>query len=113
MTYERFWEIVEELNWPNVHYDRASRQFMEKYSVEEADAFHDIFLRLKGELRKSAAVTEVSDSMDDALAHTIGLGKTEYECYGSRRYSPETVPTVSRGSRGLRATRRKGLAACR
>ena len=78
MTEERFWEIVEDIGWPEAHYDVAKRRFMETHPKDTAVAFLTLFHRFKGKLYKQAGLTAISDSCDDNLAHIIGLGYAEY-----------------------------------
>lgn len=78
MTEERFWQIVEEIDWPNVHYRTAMRTFTDRHTVEEADEMRAVLAKKKSELRRAARVDEISDSWDDALAHIVGLGKAEF-----------------------------------
>ena len=78
MTEERFWEIAEEMGWPETHYDVAKRRFMDTHPKETAVAFATLFDRFKGDLYKRAGLTAISDSCDDNLAHIVGLGLAEY-----------------------------------
>ena len=78
MTDEQFWQIVEEMGWPDVHDEIAKRRFMERYDKETAEAFRRVFGAKLAELRKRSEMTEISDSMDDARAHTVGLGRAEF-----------------------------------
>ena len=78
MTEERFWEIVKDIGWPDVHYDVTKRRFMETHPRETAVAFANLFSQLKRELYRRGGLTAISDSCDDNLAHIIGLGIEEY-----------------------------------
>ena len=79
MDRKQFWQIVEEIGWPNIHYDNARYWFMQNHSKEEAKEFIDTFLSYKHSLNKAAGESFCSDSWDDTTAHIIGLGKTEYD----------------------------------
>ncbi len=78
MDEERFWEIVAEMDWPNVDFDTAKRVFMERHDQAVATDVRREFGRLKRQLYDRAELTAISDSCDDNLAHIIGLGKEEY-----------------------------------
>jgi hypothetical protein len=73
-----FWTIVDEIKWPKKGYDEAKLWFMQHYSVEEAKAFTEIFLKKKSELARASEEDRCCDSWDDTLAHIIGLGEEEY-----------------------------------
>ena len=79
MKESEFWRMVDEMGWPEVHYDEAKYRFMLKYPPAVAEEFQNIFLQKKVELRKAGRVQAVCDSWDDNLAHIIGLGEQEYE----------------------------------
>jgi len=79
MKTEQFWQMVEKIGWPNMHYDDARYWFMQNYSKEEAEEFLKIFLSCKSTLSKAAGDSFCCDSWDDATAHIIGLGKEEYD----------------------------------
>ncbi len=79
MEHTQFWQIVDELGWPDTHYDEAKRSFMKRYPAEVAQEFVKLFLTFKDELYTRAGLTEISDSVDDVRAHVIGLGREVYE----------------------------------
>ena len=79
MDADQFWQIVEKIGWPNMHYDDARYWFMQNYSKEEAEEFLETFLFYKNRLNKAAGDSFCCDSWDDTTAHIIGLGKREYD----------------------------------
>lgn len=78
MTEDQFWSIVDEIGWPEVHYDEAKRRFMERHGISVAEEFRDWLMHLKGRLRRAGDVQAVCDSWDDLLVHVVGLGEKEY-----------------------------------
>lgn len=79
MEHTQFWQIVDELGWPDTPCDEAKRSFMKRYPLSVAKEFAGIFGRFKNELYTRAGFTEISDSVDDVQAHIIGLGREVYE----------------------------------
>ena len=74
----QFWEIVSELNWPNIHYCDAQYHFMRTHSLQEAEEFREQFMEKRKALAHAAGERMCCDSWDDTLAHIIGLGEAEY-----------------------------------
>ena len=78
MDDKKFWAIVEEVNWPNIHYYEAQYCFMRTHSPHEAVEFREKFMEKRRALVQASGEQICCDSWDDTLAHIIGLGEAEY-----------------------------------
>ena len=67
------------MNWPKTHYYEAQYRFMRAHSQQEAEEFRETFMEKRSALVRASGEQMCCDSLDDTLAHIIGLGKTEYE----------------------------------
>lgn len=74
-----FWEMVDEVGWPDVDIDSAKIKLMQRYDVQTMARFREIFARKSSELSDAAAVDWCCDGWDDTRAHIVGLGRLEYQ----------------------------------
>ncbi len=79
MTETLFWQIVDEMSWPETDPDDVKFRFMKAHSIEEAEQFREIYIRKRNELVAASGKDFCCDSWDDTLAHIIGLGEEEYQ----------------------------------
>lgn len=102
MTEEKFWEIVDKVDWKGLcaegrrPYEAGGERMLELLPTwEDADAFLDMFSKFRGTLYKAFETWEKDgedwhcnhnprsfglgdDSFGDLIAHCIGLGREEY-----------------------------------
>jgi hypothetical protein len=79
MNDKKFWEIVDEINWPEVDCDDAKFWFMKNYTTDEAEDFLKLYSQKRNELILKSGSDACCDSWDDTLAHIVGLGEEEYK----------------------------------
>ena len=99
MNEKRFWEIVEEINWPVIckehrGYEKAKKQLLNTLTLEEVTKLRDIAQDFKNAIYEPlfCKVTGVGDDgYGDFLCHIIGMGKKEYKkCVKDNDYAVET-----------------------
>lgn len=93
MTQERFWEIVDELDYKSdLDYDRCAEYLFDTFSKEEISEFENIFSKFYIELEEemdsqleqkeldySYVIGKSDDGLSDLLSHIIGIGKNYYD----------------------------------
>jgi hypothetical protein len=83
LTETAFWNIVAEMGWGTASTDyEAMKSRLMRSGVAFCAAFDNTYRTLLGALRVKVCKDHgdfCSDSFDDATAHTVGLGKAEYD----------------------------------
>lgn len=88
MTDQRFWEIVDSVDWPREDYEDAKIDLLMNTAPAEIDDFQDELNKRRRKLSSlfDEAREEVDedfyvsgDGLDDCLHHIIGLGRLTYE----------------------------------
>lgn len=86
VTIDKFWKLIEEINWPNTKPGKVKKLLIGRFSVNEFDKYFDIYDDLLANLEnrvyefladKGMIITSY-DTFDAIVSHVIGLGKEEY-----------------------------------
>jgi hypothetical protein len=82
MTETKFWNIVKTLGWNrDASYNAVKKQLKEQgrdTCLEFKGLYYKLLDKLNEAARKAGYIF-VCDSWDDTLAHTVGLGKVEFD----------------------------------
>lgn len=88
MTSERFWDLIESIDWPRDDYEEAKVDLLMNVAPNEVKELRDELGKRTGILRtlfdqaydETDANFYVSgDGFDDLVNHVVGLGEEEYE----------------------------------
>ena len=84
MTNERFWEIIDKVDWPRENYDQIKVDLLMTLSPNEVEELRDELYRRISKVREAFneardKETWISDDgLSDLCNHVVGLGKQEY-----------------------------------
>lgn len=88
MTDERFWEIVEFIDWPRKDYEEVKAEILMELAPREIKELRDGLGKRTGKLRSLFDETREEmednfyvsgDGLDDCVNHIVGLGRFAYE----------------------------------